>query len=57
MQRNEKQTDRIIGILLRVGVITAASGVFAGGLWYLALFGTRIENYQTFRGEPRICAA
>lgn len=52
MQRNEKQTDRTIGILLRVGVITAASVVFAGGLWYLAQFGTQIENYQTFRGEP-----
>ena len=31
MQRNEEQMDRIIGVLLRTGVITAASVVFAGG--------------------------
>ncbi|MGA9625980.1 MAG: DUF1634 domain-containing protein [Bryobacteraceae bacterium] len=53
MQRNEEQTDRIIGVLLRIGVITAASVVLAGGLWYLARFGTLIPNYRTFHGEPQ----
>jgi uncharacterized membrane protein len=53
MQRNEEQTDRIIGVLLRTGVIAAASIVLAGGLWYLARFGTLIPNYRTFHGEPQ----
>jgi uncharacterized membrane protein len=53
MQRNEEQADRIIGVLLRTGVITAASVVLAGGAWYLARFGTLIPNYHAFHGEPR----
>jgi uncharacterized membrane protein len=53
MQRNEEQTDRIIGVLLRTGVLTAASIVFAGGFWYLARFGRLVPNYHTFRGEPQ----
>ncbi|MGP8242950.1 MAG: DUF1634 domain-containing protein [Bryobacteraceae bacterium] len=53
MQRNEERTDRIIGILLRTGVITAASVVFAAGAWYLARFGERVPNYRTFHGEPQ----
>ena len=53
MQRNEEQTDRVIGVLLRTGVIAAASIVLAGGLWYLARFGTLIPNYRTFHGEPQ----
>jgi uncharacterized membrane protein len=53
MQRNEEQTDRIIGVLLRTGVITAASVVFAGGAWYLARFGMLIPDYHVFHGEPQ----
>ena len=53
MQRNEEQVDRIIAILLRAGVITAASVVLAGGVWYLARFGMLVPNYRTFRGEPQ----
>ena len=53
MQRNEEQTDRIIGVLLRTGVVTAASVVFAGGVWYLARFGRLVPNYHAFRGEPQ----
>ncbi len=53
MQRNEEQVDRIIGVLLRTGVITAASVVFGGGVWYLARFGMSIPDYKTFHGEPQ----
>jgi uncharacterized membrane protein len=51
MQRQEEHVDRIIGILLRAGVLTAASVVFAGGVWYLARFGMLVPNYRTFHGE------
>jgi uncharacterized membrane protein len=53
MQRTEEQMDRIIGVLLRTGVLTAASVVLAGGVWHLARFGMLIPNYHIFRGEPQ----
>jgi uncharacterized membrane protein len=53
MQPNEDRVDRIIGLLLRTGVIAAASVVFAGGAWYLARFGAVIPDYHAFRGEPQ----
>jgi hypothetical protein len=49
---DDDHVDQIIGTLLRAGVILAASVVFAGGLWYLALFGWSVPSYRTFRGEP-----
>jgi len=53
MQSNEEEVDRIIAILLRTGVIVAASVVFAGGVWHLARFGMLIPNYRSFHGEPQ----
>jgi uncharacterized membrane protein len=53
MQRNDEQVDRIIGVLLRTGVIMAASVVAVGGVWYLARFGMLVPNYKTFHGEPQ----
>jgi uncharacterized membrane protein len=48
----DQQVQRLIGTLLRVGVIAAASIVLAGGIWYLAAHGGDIPNYGMFRGEP-----
>ncbi len=53
MQRNEEQLDGTISVVLRVGVIAAASVVLGGGVWYLARFGTEIPNYRAFHGEPQ----
>ena len=39
MQWDDDHVDRIIGSLLRAGVVLAASVVFAGGVWYLARYG------------------
>jgi len=52
MQRNEERLDLTIGLLLRAGVITAASVVFAGGVWYLIRSGMLAQNYRVFQGEP-----
>ncbi|HUJ24175.1 MAG TPA: DUF1634 domain-containing protein [Bryobacteraceae bacterium] len=52
MQRNEEHLDLTIGVLLRTGVITAASVVFAGGVWYLVRSGMLAPNYRAFQGEP-----
>ena len=53
MQQNDEQLDRTIGVVLRVGVIAAASVVLGGGIWYLVRFGTQVPNYRAFHGEPQ----
>ncbi len=53
MQRTEEQVERTIGVMLRVGVLTSATVVLAGGLWHLARHGMTIPDYRTFRGEPQ----
>lgn len=42
----------IIGNLLRVGVLLAASVVSVGAVVYLARHGQATVNYRIFRGEP-----
>ncbi len=44
--------ERVIGTLLRWGVILAASVVLAGGAAYLVLYGSSIPDYRIFRGQP-----
>ncbi len=53
MQHTEEHVERTIGVMLRVGVITSASVVLAGGLWHLARHGMSIPNYRAFHGEPQ----
>lgn len=48
----DNRVENIIGNLLRVGVILAASVVFAGGVVYLVRHGGESANYRVFRGEP-----
>jgi len=52
IERGEEQVDRILSIMLRTGVLIAASVVFAAGIWYLSRFGGQHPNYQAFHGEP-----
>jgi uncharacterized membrane protein len=44
--------DRIMGTLLRTGVILAASIVFVGGVIYLVRHRIPVTDYRVFRGEP-----
>ena len=48
----DRQMDRIIGALLRYGVMLSALVVAAGGAWYLIQYGGTKPNYRVFRGEP-----
>ena len=52
MRWNDEKVDRMIGTLLRTGVIFAAAVVLAAGIWFLIQFGSVIPNYRAFRGEP-----
>jgi uncharacterized membrane protein len=43
--------DRMIGILLRVGVVASAIVTLAGGIWHFAQGGTAFPDYRVFRPE------
>jgi uncharacterized membrane protein len=49
---NDFRIEIIVGILLRTGVIIAASVVLAGAVLYLSRHGHEIPNYRSFHGEP-----
>jgi uncharacterized membrane protein len=44
--------DQIMAILLRSGVLLAASLVFIGGVVYLSRHDLPTINYRVFQGEP-----
>ncbi len=48
----DRQVERIIGGLLRVGVIVAASVAAAGGVWYLSRHAGDVSRFTVFHGEP-----
>ncbi|MGA8752271.1 DUF1634 domain-containing protein [Candidatus Deferrimicrobium sp.] len=48
----DERVERMIGALLRWGVILAAAVVLAGGAMYLVRHGSTIPDYRVFRGEP-----
>ena len=48
----DDRVQRVIGNLLRWGVVLAAGIVLAGGAMYLVACGGAIPDYGVFRGEP-----
>ncbi|HEV3418178.1 MAG TPA: DUF1634 domain-containing protein [Pirellulales bacterium] len=48
----DERTEQLIGNLLRIGVIVAASVVLIGGGVYLARHGTEPAVRRLFNGEP-----
>ena len=44
--------ERLVGYLLRVGVILSSIIVLAGGISYLIRYGADIPGYKIFSGEP-----
>lgn len=48
----DEQVERIVGTLLRSGVIIAALVVLVGGILYLIRYGATSPDYRVFRGEP-----
>ena len=46
--------ERVIGNLLRYGVLTASLIVLAGGIVYLVRHGGEAPEYRQFKGEPDI---
>jgi uncharacterized membrane protein len=49
---SDKRMDRVIGKLLRSGVLLSALVVLVGGVVYLVGHGESRTDYRVFRGEP-----
>jgi uncharacterized membrane protein len=49
---NDATVEVVIGNLLRLGVLVAATVVAGGGVIYLARHGSAPASYAVFRGEP-----
>jgi uncharacterized membrane protein len=49
---SDERMEEFLGNVLRIGVIIAGAVVLAGGLVYLAKYGSVAPNYRFFRGEP-----
>lgn len=47
----DEKIERIVGVLLQVGVFVSGAIVLFGGILYLARFGQTTANYHTFAGE------
>ncbi len=48
----DRSIEKIMGNLLRSGVIIAAAIVLAGGIYYLLRFGSLPPHFAIFKGEP-----
>jgi uncharacterized membrane protein len=48
----DEKMEWVISLLLRIGVISSAALVLAGGILYLHQHGNVFPHYQTFQGEP-----
>ncbi|MFB3885679.1 MAG: DUF1634 domain-containing protein [Thermodesulfobacteriota bacterium] len=49
---SDEQVEKIVGSLLRTGVIAAAVIVLAGAILYVIRYGASMPDYSVFRGEP-----
>ena len=50
-QTTDRQVERVIGGLLRIGVIVAACITAAGGIWHLVRHARDVPLFGAFRGE------
>lgn len=48
----DDRVQRVIGTLLRWGVLLAAATVLVGGVIYIGSCGSTIPDYKVFRGVP-----
>ena len=46
--------ERMVSILLRVGVLLSGAVVLAGGAYYLARHGSETVHYSNFQGQPSV---
>lgn len=52
-ETQDKDVEKIMGNLLRYGVIISGTIVLAGAVIYLFQHGSDLPNYKEFTGEPK----
>jgi uncharacterized membrane protein len=52
VQRADQKMDEIMGVLLRTGVMLAATIVFVGAVVFLVRHPQPVTDYRVFAGEP-----
>jgi uncharacterized membrane protein len=52
MTWTDEQVENRMGVLLRAGVVIAATMVLAGGVWFFAVHGAAPLDFRLYRGEP-----
>jgi uncharacterized membrane protein len=50
--RRDQRVERVIGALLRAGVLISIAVALAGMAMYLGHGGKRVADFRVFRGEP-----
>jgi uncharacterized membrane protein len=48
----DERVEKIVGRILQIGVMVAASVVLLGGIFYLGRYGSLSPHYDVFHGEP-----
>lgn len=48
----DRSIEKMISVLLRVGVLISGSVVLVGGIYYLLRHGGEIASYRVFHGAP-----
>lgn len=52
LSADDERVEKIVGNLLRFGVVMAGLVVLAGGIYYLCEHGGKVGELRTFQGEP-----
>lgn len=50
---DDRNIDREIGVVLRVGMLASAAVIFVGGVLFLIHHGRSIPDYRVFQGVPQ----
>jgi uncharacterized membrane protein len=48
----DAQVDRLVALILQIGIVLSSATVLAGGAYYLIRHGTQMPRYEVFHGEP-----
>ncbi len=52
----DERIEKVVSLLLRIGVVGAAAIVLLGGVLYLFQYALTAPHYEVFQGEPpRLC--
>jgi uncharacterized membrane protein len=52
MPWTDERTEKVVGNLLRIGVLLSAAVVLLGGICFLMQHGSQPANYRVFQAQP-----